>query len=334
MSTPLTMHAQVLKDYTDGTLHLTSVVKPTAGPGQVLVRVVASGLNPIDTKIRAGVAPYAMPELPAILGTDLAGVVELVGEGVSRFKIGDEVYGLTGGVRGLPGTLAEYSAVDADLLALKPENLSMREAAALPLVFLTAWEGLVDRANVQRGQRVFVQGGAGGVGHVAVQIAIAHGAHVFATASAQKADIVKAYGATPIDYRSTTIEQIVSEYADGVGFDLAYDTVGGSSLDDALVSVKPYGHVVSCAAFGVHNLAAGSLRCVTLSGVFVLLPMLSGNGRARHGEILEFATRLAEEGKLKPLLDEHVYSLEEAQNAHSLVESGQAVGKVVVNVGS
>ena len=130
-----------------------------------------------------------MPALPAILGTDLAGIVEAVGDGISKFKVGDEVYGLTGGVRGLPGSLAEYSAVDADLLALKPKNISMREAAALPLVFLTAWEGLVDRAGVHAGQSVLIQGGAGGVGHVAVQIARAFGADVFATASAAKLKI-------------------------------------------------------------------------------------------------------------------------------------------------
>lgn len=160
MSVPK-MRAQLLNDYADDTFKEVSVDRPVAGKGQVLVHIVASGVNPIDTKIRAGVAPYAMPELPAILGTDLAGVVEEVGEDVTTFKVGDEVYGLTGGVRGLQGSLAEYSAVDVNLLAIKPKNVSMREAAAIPLVFLTAWEGLVDRANVGAGQSVLVQGGAG-----------------------------------------------------------------------------------------------------------------------------------------------------------------------------
>src|ERR1700722_7613973 len=185
------MRALVLSDYADGKLADTKVARPTAGPGEVLVRIVASGVNPIDYKIRTGVAKYAMPELPAIIGTDLAGVVEQVGEGVTAFKAGDEVYGLTGGVRGLPGTLAEYAAVDAKLLALKPKKLNMRAAAALPLVFLTAWEGLVDRARVRAGQKVLIHGGAGGVGHVAVQIALAHGAKVYATVSAGKRHIVE-----------------------------------------------------------------------------------------------------------------------------------------------
>lgn len=119
-----TMRALVLNDYTDGTFIDTQVPRSVAGPGQVLVRIVASGVNPIDYKIRTGVAPYAEPELPAILGTELAGVVEALGEGVTSFKVGDEVYGMTGGVRGLPGSLAEYAAVYADLLAPKPRNLT------------------------------------------------------------------------------------------------------------------------------------------------------------------------------------------------------------------
>lgn len=332
MTDHTTMRAQVLNDYADGTFTETGVPRPVAGPGQVLVRVVASGVNPIDYKIRTGAAPYAMPELPAILGTDLAGVVEALGEGVTAFKVGDEVYGLTGGVRGLQGSLAEYAAVDADLLAPKPRNLSMREAAAMPLVFLTAWEGLVDRAGVHAGQRVLVQGGAGGVGHMAVQIALAHGAQVFATASAQKREIVESYGATAIDYRQSSVADYVAQYTDGAGFDLVYDTVGGQTLDDSLIAARTYGHVLSCYAFGTHNLASGSLRCVTLSGIFVLLPMLSGEGRAHHGEILRAATRLVEDGKVKPLLDPRQFNLAQAHAAHDAQESGNAIGKIVIDI--
>lgn len=332
MSIQTQMQAQVLSDYADGTFTLTQVDRPLAGAGQVLVKIAASGVNPIDFMIRKGQAPYAMPELPAILGTDLAGVVEAVGEGVTGFKVGDAVYGLTGGVRGLQGSMAEYAAVDADLLAPKPSNLSMREAAAIPLVFLTAWEGLIDRAGLQSGQSVLVQGGAGGVGHMAVQIAVAHGAKVFATASSQKRGIVESYGAKAIDYRSSTVEQYVKQHTGGAGFDLVYDTVGGQTLDDSLVAARAYGHVLSCFAFGTHNLAPSSLRCVTVSGIFVLLPMLSGEGRAHHGEILRHATRLAEAGRLVPLLDEQRFSLADAHAAHTLQESGKMVGKVVIDV--
>ena len=141
-------------------LTLTEVPIPAVAQGQVLVRIKASGVNPLDTKIRAGSAEHARVRLPAILGMDLAGVVETVGPGVKSFHPGDEVYGFAGSIGGLQGSLAAFAAVDADLLALKPTNLSMREAAALPLVFITAWEGLVDRAQVHAGQKVLVHAGA------------------------------------------------------------------------------------------------------------------------------------------------------------------------------
>jgi NADPH:quinone reductase len=147
---------------------VTTVARPEPEAGQVLVRVAASAVNPLDVKIHAGEAPHARQPLPAILGIDMAGIVEAVGPGVADFRRGDEVYGMTGGVGGLQGSLAEFAAVDARLLAPKPATLSMREAAALPLVFITAWEGLVDRAGVRSGQKVLIQGGAGGVGHIAV----------------------------------------------------------------------------------------------------------------------------------------------------------------------
>lgn len=332
MTEQTTMRALVLNDYADGIFDDTQVPRPTPAAGEVLVKIVASGVNPIDYKIRTGAAPYAEPELPAILGTDLAGVVVELGAGVSDFRVGDEVYGLTGGVRGIPGSLAEFAAVDARLLAPKPKNLTMREAAALPLVFLTAWEGLVDRANVRAGQRVLIQGGAGGVGHVAVQIARAFGADVYPTASTAKHDVIRGYGATPIDYRTAKVADYVAQYADGQGFDVVYDTVGGQTLDESLVAAKPYGHVLSCYAFSQHNLAPGSLRCVTLSGIFVLLPMLSGKGRAHHGEILRKATRLVEEGKLKPLVDEARYTLSDAHAAHDAQEAGKVLGKIVIDV--
>jgi len=332
MSSDTTMRAMVLEDYASGNLVEKTLPRPSPRAGEVLVRIAASGVNPIDNMIRQGQAPYAMPELPAVLGTDLAGVVVEVGVGVDDFKPGDEVYGLTGGVRGLPGSLAQYAAVDSALLAPKPKNLSMREAAAIPLVFLTAWEGLVDRARIEAGQRVLVQGGAGGVGHVAIQIAVARGAKVFATASKAKHEIVVSFGATPIDYTRKTVDEYVADHTAGLGFDVVYDTVGGQSLDDSLVAAKPYGHVASCFAFASHNLAPGSLRCVTLSGIFVLLPMLTGEGRAHHGYILREATRLAEAGALKPLMDPHRFTLKAAQQAQVHQGSGKAVGKIVIDV--
>jgi len=157
--------------------------RPQLGLNQVLVKIAASGVNPLDIKIRAGQAAHARQPLPAVLGLDMAGTVAEVGSSVTAFEVGAEVYGMVGGVGGLQGTLAEYIAVDADLLARKPSNISMRQAAALPLSIITAWEGLVDRANVRKGQQVLIHAGAGGVGYIAIQIALAAGAEVFSTVS-------------------------------------------------------------------------------------------------------------------------------------------------------
>jgi NADPH:quinone reductase-like Zn-dependent oxidoreductase len=326
------MQAMVLEQH-NAPLVLRDVARPTAGPGQVLVRIKASAVNPLDTKIRAGAAAHAKMGLNSILGIDMAGVVEAVGEGVDGFQPGDEVYGMTGGVGGVQGSLAQYAAVDAALLAHKPQSLGMREAAALPLVLITAWEGLVDRANVRAGQRVLIQGGAGGVGHVAVQLALARGAQVFATVSPAHAEYVKSLGATAIDYTSRTVDEYVAEFTGGQGFDVVYDTVGGATLDASFLAARRYlGHVVSCLGWGTHSLAPLSFRGATYSGVFTLLPLLSGEGRAHHGEILREAARLADQGLLKPLVDARHFKLADATDAHIAIEQRTANGKLVVDV--
>ncbi len=331
MSTANTMHAAVLETH-GGPFRHTSIARPVAGAGQVLVRIKASGVNPLDLKIRGGKAEHARHPLPAILGIDLAGVVDAVGPGVTTFRRGDEVYGMTGGVGGVQGSLAEYAAVDADLLALKPVNFSMREAASLPLVFITAWEGLMDRARLSAGQTVLVQGGAGGVGNMVIQIARAFGATVFATHAASSADVIARLGATPIDYAQCTVEEYVANHTSGRGFDVVYDTAGGASLDASFKAVKRFGHVVSSLGWGTHALAPLSFRAATYSGVFTLLPLLTGEGKAHHGDILREATRLAEMGTLLPRLDPRRFDLTSVDHAHELLESRQAQGKVVINV--
>lgn len=303
------------------------------GTGEVLLRIQASGVNPLDLKIRAGEAAHARHPLPAILGLDLAGTVAAIGTGVTRFRIGDEVYGMAGGVGGHQGTLAEYAVVDADLLALKPANLSMREAAAIPLVFITAWEGLVDRAAIKAGDKVLVHGGAGGVGQMAVQLAVARGAKVFATDSADKKNYIESLGATAIDYRAESVEQYVGRLTDGEGFDIVYDTAGGATLDASFQAARPYqGHVVSCLGWGTHALAPLSFRAATYSGVFTLLPLLTGKGRAHHGEILGEAAKLAEAGRLMPRLDPTRYTLAQADAAHEALRNRLARGKVVIEI--
>jgi len=311
---------------------IVDMAKPVVAPGQVLVRIRASGVNPLDLKIRAGEAAHARHPLPAILGLDMAGTVEAVGANVTGLRAGDEVYGMVGGVGANQGTLAEYAAVDADLLAVKPSNISFRAAAALPLIFITAWEGLIDRANVQPGEKVLVLGGAGGVGHMVVQLAQAKGAAVFAVDGPAKTMTIEGYGATAID-RDTSVEDYVAAFTGGEGFDVVYDTVGGTSLDAAFRAVKNYtGRVVSCLGWGTHALAPLSFRAATYAGVFTLMPLLSGKGRAHHGKILQEAAKLAENGRLLPRLDPARYTFAEADRAHDALRQRKADGKVVIEI--
>lgn len=331
MTSHPTMQAAVLDAY--GTsFRVAAVARPTPAPGQVLVRIAASGVNPLGTKIHAGAAGHARHPLPAILGIDMAGTIEALGAGVTRFRTGDEVFGMTGGVGGHQGSLAEYAAVDADLLARKPAHLSMREASAMPLVFITAWEGLVDRMAARTGQEVLVLGGAGGVGRMAIQIARAHGANISATGSLSDRAAIEQLGACFID-RSEPVAAFVARTPGGRGFDLAFDTVGGTVLDDAFAAVRRFGHVASALGWGTHALAPLSFRAGTYSGVFTLLPLLTGEGRAHHGEILAEATRLAEAGQLTPFLDPRRFTLETVGNAYRAITEGTAKGKLAVDVG-
>jgi NADPH:quinone reductase-like Zn-dependent oxidoreductase len=236
---------------------------------------------------------------------------------------------MVGGVGGLQGTLAEYVAVNTALLAPKPKLLSMREAAALPLVTITAWEGIVDRAKVRSGQKVLVHAGAGGVGHVAVQLAKSMGADVFATVSPEKRAIAENFGATAIDYLALTPEQYVDAHTGGEGFDVVYDTVGGATIDASFASVRRYtGRVVSCLGWSTHSLAPLSFRGATYSGVFSLLPLLTGLDQGHHGQILRDAAALVDAGKVKPLVNDQRFAPAEIALAHALVESG-TIGKVV-----
>ena len=310
------------------------LARPEPGPGQVLVKIAASGLNPLDAKIRAGQAGHARQPLPAVLGIDMAGTIEALGEGVAQWQPGDEVFGMVGGVGGRQGTLAQYVAVDASLLARRPAALSPREAAALPLIAITAWEGLMDRAKVQAGQRVLVHGGAGGVGHIAVQLARAQGAQVWATGRAAQAQTLEALGAAPIDSAATSVESYVQQATGGAGFDVVFDTLGGATLDASFAAVRRYtGHVVSILGWGAHSLAPLSFRGATYSGVFTLLPLLTGEGLAHHGEILRAVSKLADEGLLRPRLDERRFAgLHEAGAAHELMTGGGARGKIVLDL--
>lgn len=326
-----TMQALVLTEH-NGPLKLSELPIPKPRRGEVLVRIAASGLNPLDIKIRTGAAAHAKHPLPLTLGIDLAGTVVEVGEEVHTFQVGDAVFGMTGGVSGIQGSLAQYAAVDARLLAHKPTTITLRQAAAMPLVFITAYAGLVDRGQLKPGQTVLVQGGAGGVGHMAIQIARALGAKVYATVSHSKHDLVKQWGATPIDYAKLTAEQMVDEYTQGEGFDLVFDTVGGQTLDASFKAVKQFGHVVSALGWGTHSLAPLSFREASYSGVFTLYPLLTGQAREHHGEILRQAVKMTDAGQLLPLLDNTHYKLGDAEAAYTAMANQQNTGKVVVEI--
>lgn len=277
---------------------------PEVSRDRVLIRVAATSVNPIDYKIRQGIIPDLCPH-PGILHGDVAGTIEAVGEGVETFQVGDEVYGCAGGVRGMGGALADLMLADADLIAKKPRSLSMREAAALPLVGITAWEGLRDRVQIQAGQTVLVHGGTGGVGHVGVQLAKLAGAQVFATVSSQeKAEIAKELGAEEaIDYRQQSVEEYVQQYTNGKGFDLVFDTVGNDNLQNAFKAARLNGTVVSILALSSQDLSLLHGKGLNLHHVYMLIPMLFGVGRKHHGEILQELAQLVDVGKLRPLLD-------------------------------
>ncbi|WP_404712240.1 zinc-dependent alcohol dehydrogenase family protein [Sphingomonas sp. MMS24-J13] len=322
-------------DIVNGPLNLRTVARPKAGAGEVLIRVHASGTNPLDTKILAGEAAHACRPLPAVLGMDVAGVVQEVDPGVTAFAAGDEVYGLIGGVGSLPGTQAQHVVADARLLAHKPTNLTMREAAVLPLVTITAWEGLIDRAAIRPGMKVLVQGGAGGVGHVAVQIALARGARVFATAFVADHDYLRGLGAVPIDARRD-VADYAAEYTESRGFDVVYDTGGGAMLDASFQAVRRFGHVVSCLGWGAHALAPLSFKQATYSGVFTLHSLLADEGRAHYGEILHAASNMAERGRLLPRLDPRQFTMEQIGEAYDAVTgrngAKRAQGKIAITV--
>lgn len=327
------MHAMLIRNYgEDAEFEVADVDKPEVKSGHVLVKIAASSVNTVDTMIRKmGKELPLSPDTPAILGVDFAGTVEAVGDGVTNYVIGDEVYGCAGGLADLPGTLADYIVADSDLLAKKPGNLSMREAAALPLVAITAYEGL-QRAGIQQGQKVLVHGGSGGVGHVALQLAKHWGADVYSTGGGEKQlALIEQLGATGINYKTESVEQYVARHTDGAGFDLVFDSVGGANLTKSFEAAALNGQVATTVSMCELDLTSAHFKGLSLHVVFMLIPMLHNFRRQEHAKILGDLTRIVESGGLKPVLDEQRFTLEEAGQAYARLESGQAMGKVVVD---
>lgn len=306
--------------------------KPELEAGHVLVRIAASSVNTVDTMIREmGPELPISPALPAVLGMDFAGTVEAVGEGVTDYAIGDEVYGCAGGLGELQGTLADYIAADSRLIAHKPKNLSLREAAAIPLVGITAYEGLL-RAGIKAGQKVLVHGGSGGVGHVALQLAKHFGAEVYATGGGGKQlALIESLGATGINYKTETVTDYVEKHTAGVGFDVVFDSVGGANMANSFEAATLNGQVASTVSMVELDLSVAHFKGLSLHVVFMLIPMIHNVKREEHAEILKALTTIAEAGALKPVIDEQHFSLEQVGQAHERLTTGQAMGKVVVD---
>jgi alcohol dehydrogenase len=328
------MKAMVLTQYGEqSAFEQADIAAPTAQSDQVIVRVAATSINTVDTMIRqiGTDLPFA-PPLPAVLGMDFAGTIAAVGEGVTGFAIGDEVYGCAGGLTDLQGALAEYMPADARLIAHKPKSLSMREAAALPLVGITAFEGL-QRAGVKAGQKVLVHGGTGGVGHVAVQLAKYFGTTVFATASGDKAfGIIDGYGATPINYKTEAVSDYVQTHTSGAGFDVVFDSVGGENMANSFEAAALNGQVSTTVAMVELDLTTAHFKGLSLHVVFMLIPMLYNHQRQAHGDILRELANIVDQGGVKLLLDEQTFILDEVGMAYDRLTSGQAIGKVVVEL--
>lgn len=329
------MKAMILETYgPDATFVAGERDVPKAAAGEVLVKVAATSVNTVDTMIRQlGQEQLPLsPDLPAILGMDFAGTIQAVGDGVSGFEVGDEIYGCAGGLMALQGALAEYMSADARLIAHKPKSLSMKQAAALPLVGITAYEGLT-RAGIAAGKKVLVQGGAGGVGHVAVQLAKHFGADVYATgAGGAQSPIIEGYGATAISFLDEPVSDYVEKYTGGAGFDLVFDSVGGANMTNSFEAAKLNGHVASTVALVELDLSPAHFKGLSLHIIFMLIPMMHDVGREKHGAILAELAKIVDAGGLTPLLDPSDFTLEQAGDAHAKLESGMAIGKVVISV--
>ncbi|PKG21808.1 zinc-dependent alcohol dehydrogenase family protein [Niallia nealsonii] len=327
------MKAQLIKEFGDASVfQLAEIAKPTICRGHVLIKVRATSVNPIDTKVRSGAVPAAAPSLPAIIHGDVAGVVAEVGEGVTSFQVGDEVFGCAGGFKGTGGALAEYMLADERLLAHKPKNISMEEAAAIPLVAITAWEALFEKGKLTEDQDVLIHGATGGVGHIAIQLAKWAGAKVYTTASTEnKIKLAKQLGADAvINYKEQSVQAYVDQYTAGKGFSLVFDTVGGQNLDRSFEAAAVNGTVVAIAARSTHDLSPLHSKGLSLHVVFMLLKILNEEQRKDHGRILADIAKVVEEGKICPLVDEKVFTFEEAPLAHQYLESGKAIGKIVL----
>jgi len=301
----------------------------------ILVRVKAAGINPVDTKMRAKPGAYPAP-IPPVLGCDGAGVVEAVGKAVTELKPGDEVYYCQCPAHDRFGNYAQYALIDYRLVAKKPRTMTFEQAAAAPLVLITAWEALHDRVRVQPGQKVLVHAGAGGVGHVAIQLARLADAEVCTTLGArEKMEFVAGLGVTrTILYKEENFVPAVLDWTGGRGVDVAFDTVGGKTFSDTFGVVRHYGDVVTLLQPGPEvDWSIARERNLRVSFELMLIPVFRGFTDAmRHqGEILKRCAGPIETGKLRVHAGT-VLPLAQAAEAHALLAAGKVVGKIVLTI--
>jgi NADPH:quinone reductase-like Zn-dependent oxidoreductase len=333
------MKAFIVERYGDaGGVRAGDVPDPPVGDHDVLIRIRAASVNPLDLRTRDGDFKAILPyRVPFVLGNDLAGVVVTAGAGVTRFTVGDEVYARPDKNR--IGTFAELIAINEDDVAAKPATLSMEEAASIPLVGLTCWQALVERAHLQPGQKVLIHAGSGGVGTIAIQLAKHLGASVATTTSTSNIDLVKSLGAdVVVDYTEQAFETVLRDY------DVVLDTLGGATLGKSLQVLKPGGKVISIAgppdpAFA-RELGANPLIKLAMTALSFRIRQ---RARRRHvtysflfmkasGDQLREVTALIEAGTIRPVVD-RVFAFESTPEALAYVEEGRAkAGKVVIRM--
>ncbi len=314
MSDAKTMKAVMLPRFGGGEeFRLEEVARPAPGPGEVLVRIAGTSVNPVDAKGRAGEVPQLFPpdSLPLLLGFDASGRVEEVGAEVTDWQVGDAVYGFPATA---PGTFAEYVCLRADQVAAPPKSLPLVDAGAVPLAAMTAWHGLMTQGEIKSGQRVLIQGGSGGVGHFAVQFARHLGATVYATASGKNVEFLRELGAdVAIDYRTDGVQKLAGQ------MDLVYDLAGGKAEESSWAALKPDGILVLAA--GMPNLA---LAAPGQRGLFA-------QAQSSRAE-LERVAQMIDDGQVRLTISRR-FPLEQVGEAQTQLEQGGLRGKVLVTVG-
>ncbi|WP_263704350.1 NADP-dependent oxidoreductase [Bacillus thuringiensis] len=331
------MKAMIIDKYGKVPMRMAEVPTPEINEYEVLAEIHAASINPIDFKIRDGKVKMLLKyEMPLILGNDFSGVITKVGSKVTRFKVGDEIYARPR--KNKIGTFAEYIAIHEDDIALKPKNLSFEEAASIPLVGLTSYQALHDIMQLQKGQKILIHAGSGGVGTFAIQLAKIMGATVTTTASEAGANLVKSLGADEIiNYKTEKFEDILKDY------DAVFDTIGGTTLEKSFNIIKSGGNIVSVsgmpnARFG-KEFGSGFFKTLLFSLASKKLTALEKKHNAQYsflfmkpsGDQLRTIANYIEAGKIKPVID-RVFPFEDAQKAMEYSEAGRAKGKIIVKM--